>query len=124
MRDAGDAALGLDAALGSIAVSPLALGRAYVRLAASERAADRQVIAALTHHGQAELAWETGTSSGRRDAWSVGITATHVIVVWLGNLSGRGAPNLLGRTATHLLHQLTHTEPGTFFSLRHASRRP
>ena len=70
--DAGDAALGLDAALGTIAVTPLA--------------ADRQVIAALTHHGQGDLAWKTGTSSGRRDAWSIGITATHVIVVWLGNL--------------------------------------
>jgi len=50
------------------------------------------------------LAWKTGTSSGRRDAWCAGVTRDRVVVVWLGNLDGRGAPDLVGgRTAARLL---------------------
>lgn len=50
------------------------------------------------------VAVKTGTSSGRRDAWCVRITAMDVIVVWLGNLSGRGGPDLVGSgSATPLL---------------------
>ena len=52
----------------------------------------------------AQLAWKTGTSSRRRDAWCVGVTARSVIVVWLGNLRGHGAPDLVGgRSAARIL---------------------
>ena len=32
---------------------------------------------------------KTGTSSGFRDAWTIGATAKHVVGVWLGNFSGK-----------------------------------
>ena len=112
--------LHVDAALGSLSVSPLELARAYQRLAGpddlpgvSRRARD-QVLAALasTPPGTAgtavgrsgNIAWKTGTSSGRRDAWCVGVTAEHVVVVWFGRLDGRPAPELVGgRIAADLL---------------------
>ncbi len=42
------------------------------------------------------VAWKTGTSFGFRDAWAVGVTPRHVIVVWTGNGSGEGRPGLIG----------------------------
>ena len=32
---------------------------------------------------------KTGTSSGFRDAWTVGVTREHAVGVWMGNLDGR-----------------------------------
>ncbi len=113
-------AIHVDAALGTISVSPLELARAYQRLASpdefpglSQRARD-QVIDALsgrtsehTLPGAGPVAWKTGTSSGRRDAWCAGITAQHVIVVWLGRLDGTPDANLVGgRVAADLLAEL------------------
>lgn len=31
---------------------------------------------------------KTGTSSGFRDAWTIGVTGRHVVAVWIGNFSG------------------------------------
>jgi penicillin-binding protein 1C len=45
------------------------------------------------------VAWKTGTSFGFRDAWAVGITNTHVAVVWVGNADGEGRPGLVGAEA-------------------------
>jgi penicillin-binding protein 1C len=60
------------------------------------------LVAGRTRAG--DVAWKSGTSSGRRDAWCVGITDEHVVVVWLGNRDGRGLPDLVGvRTANRLL---------------------
>ncbi len=42
------------------------------------------------------IAWKTGTSYGRRDAWSVGFNTRYTIVVWSGNFSGQGVPELTG----------------------------
>jgi len=42
------------------------------------------------------VAWKTGTSFGFRDAWAVGVTPRHVVVVWVGNGSGEGRPGLIG----------------------------
>jgi penicillin-binding protein 1C len=108
---------GLDAALGTLCVSPLELARAYAALfrpGAVAGVSDRtrqQLLRALGRHSPAPeivtpavLAWKTGTSSGRRDAWCVGVTAESVVVVWLGNLDGRGAPDLVGgRSAAAVL---------------------
>ncbi len=53
------------------------------------------------------IAWKTGTSYGRRDAWSIGYNRRYTIGVWVGNFSGVGVAELSGaNTATPLLFQL------------------
>jgi len=42
------------------------------------------------------VAWKTGTSSGARDAWTVGYNPEYVVGVWLGNPDGTGADGLAG----------------------------
>ena len=54
-----------------------------------------------------KIAWKTGTSYGRRDAWSIGFNKTYTVGVWVGNFSGEGVPELSGaEKATPLLFQL------------------
>jgi penicillin-binding protein 1C len=54
-----------------------------------------------------KVAWKTGTSYGRRDAWSIGYNKKYTIGVWIGNFSGEGVPELTGADiATPLLFQL------------------
>jgi len=43
-----------------------------------------------------KIAWKTGTSFGRRDAWSIGYNQEYTVGVWAGNFSGEGAPDLSG----------------------------
>lgn len=43
-----------------------------------------------------KIAWKTGTSFGRRDAWSIGYNKEYTVGVWAGNFSGEGAPELSG----------------------------
>ncbi|MFT7588958.1 MAG: penicillin-binding protein 1C [Limisphaerales bacterium] len=43
-----------------------------------------------------KVAWKTGTSYGRRDAWSVGFNSKYTVLVWTGNFSGKGVPELTG----------------------------
>ncbi|GAB4031053.1 penicillin-binding protein 1C [Spirosoma gilvum] len=53
------------------------------------------------------IAWKTGTSYGRRDAWSIGYNQRYTVGVWVGNFSGMGVAELSGaNTATPLLFQL------------------
>ncbi|MBC6697674.1 penicillin-binding protein 1C [Hymenobacter sp. BT190] len=57
-----------------------------------------------------KVAWKTGTSYGRRDAWSIGYNKEFTIGVWLGNFSGQGSPALTGAdVATPLLFDLFNT---------------
>jgi penicillin-binding protein 1C len=42
------------------------------------------------------FAWKTGTSWGFRDAWSAGIVGPYVLVVWIGDFTGRGNPSFIG----------------------------
>jgi penicillin-binding protein 1C len=42
------------------------------------------------------IAWKTGTSWGFRDAWSAGVVGRYVLVVWIGDFSGRGNPSFVG----------------------------
>jgi len=42
------------------------------------------------------IAIKTGTSSGRRDAWSIGFDPDWTIGVWAGNADGQGNPDLVG----------------------------
>jgi penicillin-binding protein 1C len=51
-----------------------------------------------------KIAWKTGTSSGKKDAWSIGYNKNYTIGVWIGNFSGEGVPELSGADiATPLL---------------------
>ncbi|WP_192822839.1 penicillin-binding protein 1C [Rufibacter sp. LB8] len=57
-----------------------------------------------------KIAWKTGTSYGRKDAWSIGYNQNYTIGVWVGNFSGEGVPELNGtETATPLLFSLFNT---------------
>jgi len=42
------------------------------------------------------VAWKTGTSYGRRDAWAVGYTPRYTVGVWAGNCAGEGSVDLVG----------------------------
>ncbi len=54
-----------------------------------------------------KIAWKTGTSYGRRDAWSIGYNKHYTVGVWVGNFSGQGIPELSGaQTATPLLFKI------------------
>ncbi len=101
--------LHLDLALGTESVTPLALARAWVRFCdpASRLSvsweARKMVLEALSSGSPdygllppGAAAWKTGTSSNRRDAWTVGSAGRYVICVWLGNLDDRGDPDLVG----------------------------
>ena len=46
-----------------------------------------------------QVAWKTGTSWAFRDAWAVGVSGPHVLVVWVGNFNGKGNDSFVGRTA-------------------------
>lgn len=54
-----------------------------------------------------KIAWKTGTSYGRRDAWAIGFNSHYTIGVWLGNFNNEGVPELNGAgMATPLLFEL------------------
>ncbi len=56
------------------------------------------------------IAWKTGTSYGRRDAWSIGYNKKYTVGVWVGNFSGVGSVHLSGaETATPLLFRIFNT---------------
>ena len=46
--------------------------------------------------GRWPVAWKTGTSWGFRDAWSAGVVGPYVLVVWIGDFSGKGNPSFVG----------------------------
>jgi penicillin-binding protein 1C len=57
-----------------------------------------------------KIAWKTGTSYGRRDAWSIGYNKHYTVGVWAGNFSGTGVPELSGANiATPLLFKIFNT---------------
>lgn len=57
-----------------------------------------------------KIAWKTGTSYGRRDAWSIGYNTKYTVGVWCGNFSAKGVPELSGaNTATPLLFKIFNT---------------
>ena len=57
-----------------------------------------------------KIAWKTGTSYGRRDAWSIGYNKQFTVGVWTGNFSAQGIPELSGANiATPLLFKIFNT---------------
>jgi len=121
----GTARPGLSAALGGVELSPLEMANLYAGIARGgrffpcrfvehpwtprpkPRAAPVApgAVCLLTEMLSAyplprcpgiPLAWKTGTSSGRRDAWCAAWDRRWTIIVWLGNKDGRAAPALVG----------------------------
>lgn len=61
----------------------------------------------LESTSRARIAWKTGTSYGRRDAWAIGYTTRYTVGVWIGNFDGQGVPDLSGASmAVPLLFDL------------------
>lgn len=59
-----------------------------------------------------KVAWKTGTSYGRRDAWSIGYHPKYTVGVWVGNFDGTGVPDLYGAgTAAPLLFNIFNQLP-------------
>ena len=57
-----------------------------------------------------KIAWKTGTSYGRKDAWSIGYNKNYTVGIWVGNFSGQGVAELSGaNTATPLLFKIFNT---------------
>lgn len=57
-----------------------------------------------------KVAWKTGTSYGRKDAWSIGYNKNYTIGVWVGNFSAQGVEHLSGsQTAAPLLFDIFNT---------------
>jgi len=53
------------------------------------------------------ICWKTGTSYGRKDAWSIGYNSRYTVAVWMGNFNGKGVPELNGAaTATPVLFRI------------------
>ncbi|KXX71639.1 hypothetical protein AVL50_05030 [Flammeovirga sp. SJP92] len=54
-----------------------------------------------------KIAWKTGTSYGRKDAWSIGYNSKYTVGVWCGNFSNEGVQELTGaEIATPLLFRI------------------
>jgi len=57
-----------------------------------------------------KIAWKTGTSFGRKDAWSIGFNKKYTVGVWVGNFDGTGVSDLSGADiATPLLFEIFNT---------------
>lgn len=50
-----------------------------------------------TQYTRIPVSWKTGTSSGYRDAWSVGAFGPYVLAVWIGNFNNQGNPAFVGK---------------------------
>ncbi|BCA95456.1 penicillin-binding protein 1C [Legionella antarctica] len=46
---------------------------------------------------QLPVSWKTGTSSGYRDAWTVGTFGPYVLGVWIGNFDNKANPSFVGK---------------------------
>ena len=58
------------------------------------------------------LSWKTGTSYGHRDFWSIGVTPTYTIGVWIGRPDGTPLPGHYGAyTASPLLFSIAEKLP-------------
>ncbi|MBR9861044.1 penicillin-binding protein 1C [bacterium] len=73
------------------------------------------------NHNYPKIAWKTGTSYGRKDAWCVGYNKDYTVAIWLGNFSGEGRKELTGSGASapvvfnifNALDQSSHSSPFT-----------
>ncbi len=59
------------------------------------------------------VAFKTGTSYGRRDAWAIGYTTEYTVGVWVGNVTNKGNPDLVASKAAaplliDILNSISH----------------
>jgi penicillin-binding protein 1C len=82
------------AAAASNWLSPGAVHLTEIALAKRDRPdfPQRNEVARYSTH----IRWKTGTSQGRRDAWSIGYDDQHTVLVWLGNLNQEPSMALTG----------------------------
>jgi penicillin-binding protein 1C len=72
---------------------------------AAEAGAVRGILAAaappagIVPPREPRVAWKSGTSWGNRDAWAIGMSASHTIAVWVGRPDGTPVPGMTGRGA-------------------------
>lgn len=69
-----------------------------------------------------KIAWKTGTSYGKRDAWAIGYNPNYTIGVWMGNFDGKGSPHLSGAEMAvpllfDLFNAIDHKNKGAWFSM-------
>jgi penicillin-binding protein 1C len=108
LRNAWRPAGGIDTAAGKRVLSPAAAFMINEVLSKVNRP-DFPVSWGSTEH-LPKIAWKTGTSYGRRDAWSIGYNKRYTVGIWVGNFSGVGIPELSGaNVATPLLFTVFNT---------------
>ncbi|MBR3549094.1 MAG: penicillin-binding protein 1C [Treponema sp.] len=67
-----------------------------------------------TYANSKKIAWKTGTSSGNRDAWAIGVTAKYTVGVWVGNGEGNGNKEIKSNTTSApLLFDLFNSLPNS-----------
>ena len=107
---------GLSLAIGGAEASPIELANAYAMLGRGgapshclRSGACWEVLDAISETSRtavvwpqaarSHVAWKTGTSSGRRDAWCAAVTRRRTVVVWMGNARGQSSVALVGQEA-------------------------
>lgn len=73
------------------------------------------------HAAPFPVSWKTGTSSGYRDAWSIGAFGPYVLAVWIGNFDNKSNPAFIGKNIAaplffELIEAIKH-EQGTLPNL-------
>lgn len=62
------------------------------------------------------IAWKTGTSTGFKDAWAIGLTHKYLVGVWSGNADGEGRAELVGvKAAAPILFDIFKILPQSKF---------
>ncbi len=85
-------------AAGQTLLSPAA-ARTTLEILTEVRRPDDDGVDRTLFSPRRRVAWKTGTSFGKRDAWAVGVTPDWVVGVWVGNFSGVGNSAIGGAAA-------------------------
>ncbi len=69
-----------------------------------------------------QVAWKTGTSYGRKDAWAIGYNRDYTIGVWAGNFSAEGSVAIVGAEVAaplmlDLFYQLGQGQESKWFKM-------
>lgn len=75
----------------------------------------RPSVSSAFQKQQLPIAWKTGTSSGFRDAWTVGVFGPYVMAVWIGNFNNQSNPAFVGKDiAAPLFFELAYAMQSQF----------
>lgn len=79
---------------------PLSIGASFLTVDALQKGVRPAEESQWERFSSAKkIAWKTGTSSGKRDAWCIGTTKEFTVGVWVGNARGYGNANLSSSTS-------------------------